>query len=196
MQSTYPASQSPAISPGFHFSTAWLSCLETPSGRSCSPTAFLESPVQAAWCSFHCSEVRWTSWQLPSWRALFRCALSSLNPHELSCLNETRFQAGTHCLGYGTKATGWSHLCFPELITAVTRPSNLSSSVTASKEAVDSTSPELSTHCLFDFPEIWVHILQPRPWCHLDCKLGIAVVDSHRVKPLFLASGMWKSQSW
>lgn len=38
MQSIYPAPRSVAISPGFHFSTAWLGCLETSSGRSCSLT--------------------------------------------------------------------------------------------------------------------------------------------------------------
>lgn len=36
----------------------------------------------------------------------------------------------------------------------------------------------------------------PHLWCHLDCRLGIAVVDSHTVKPLFLASWTWKSQGW
>lgn len=38
--------------------------------------------------------------------------------------------------------------------------------------------------------------VHPRPWCHLDPELGIAVVGSHRGRQLLLASGMGKSQGW
>lgn len=97
--------------------TAWLSCLETPS----SPTAFLEFPVQAAWCSYQCSEVSWASWHLPSWRALFRFPLSAFNSYDLPWEKTSVWQ---EILGLWNQCHCWRAPLFFELITAMIRPQN------------------------------------------------------------------------